>query len=345
MIDNLSGHRYAPVILAVSLSVFAAVPVNAAHTTGTVFVETENGAGVLTDLGPSAFSNVVFRNGEYFGFPFAFGGSFDAGPLTPGATTIFSSADAAFGLASASSYSSASLSTGALRAVTDSTPAPGLVASGSARAGLGDSVYFTNVTGSALPVTLSMRVDGSITGDFSTATFISGISLATTGAGCNASGQCITPLSDGTGAINSRVRGVFISGTPLYFDDYAGTTGAAIPYWTFSLAPGHDNNIGPFDYTKSIQLWVPSGLTTLDLQTNFFVACTGEGNCDFGNTAAVQFGDLPEGLSFTSQSGQFLTDLGGGGAVPEPSTWAMLIAGFGLVGATMRKRRRAIIAA
>ncbi len=30
---------------------------------------------------------------------------------------------------------------------------------------------------------------------------------------------------------------------------------------------------------------------------------------------------------------------GGGGAVPEASTWAMLIAGFGLVGASMRRRK------
>lgn len=31
-----------------------------------------------------------------------------------------------------------------------------------------------------------------------------------------------------------------------------------------------------------------------------------------------------------------------GGAVPEPSTWAMMIAGFGLAGATLRRRRTAI---
>ena len=33
-----------------------------------------------------------------------------------------------------------------------------------------------------------------------------------------------------------------------------------------------------------------------------------------------------------------------GEAVPEPESWAMLIAGFGLVGATMRRRRRALAA-
>jgi hypothetical protein len=31
--------------------------------------------------------------------------------------------------------------------------------------------------------------------------------------------------------------------------------------------------------------------------------------------------------------------------VPEPASWAMLIAGFGLTGAAMRRRRRATVAA
>ena len=33
-----------------------------------------------------------------------------------------------------------------------------------------------------------------------------------------------------------------------------------------------------------------------------------------------------------------------GGGVPEASTWAMLIAGFGLVGAAMRRRSAALAA-
>ena len=32
---------------------------------------------------------------------------------------------------------------------------------------------------------------------------------------------------------------------------------------------------------------------------------------------------------------------GGQGAVPEPTTWAMLLAGFGIVGSALRRRRRA----
>jgi hypothetical protein len=30
---------------------------------------------------------------------------------------------------------------------------------------------------------------------------------------------------------------------------------------------------------------------------------------------------------------------GGGGSVPEPATWAMMITGFGLIGAAMRRKR------
>ena len=33
-----------------------------------------------------------------------------------------------------------------------------------------------------------------------------------------------------------------------------------------------------------------------------------------------------------------------GGAIPEPATWAMLLTGFGLVGATMRRRAAATAA-
>jgi hypothetical protein len=33
-----------------------------------------------------------------------------------------------------------------------------------------------------------------------------------------------------------------------------------------------------------------------------------------------------------------------GGAIPEPATWAMLLTGFGLVGANMRRRAAATAA-
>ena len=44
---------------------------------------------------------------------------------------------------------------------------------------------------------------------------------------------------------------------------------------------------------------------------------------------------LPTGTTFKSASGVFLTDSGG---VPEPASWALMIVGFGGVGAAIRRR-------
>jgi hypothetical protein len=51
-----------------------------------------------------------------------------------------------------------------------------------------------------------------------------------------------------------------------------------------------------------------------------------------------------EGLRFTSTGVAFEFDDIAAGAVPEPATWAMMLAGFGLVGFAAR-RRRAVAAA
>ena len=39
-----------------------------------------------------------------------------------------------------------------------------------------------------------------------------------------------------------------------------------------------------------------------------------------------------------------IAEAGGGGVIPEPGTWAMLIAGFGLVGTGLRRRQVAVTA-
>jgi hypothetical protein len=58
-------------------------------------------------------------------------------------------------------------------------------------------------------------------------------------------------------------------------------------------------------------------------------------HADFGNTMSFNW-ILPDDVVAESASGVFMTGLGS--AVPEPSTWAMMIAGFGLVGVAMRRR-------
>lgn len=53
-----------------------------------------------------------------------------------------------------------------------------------------------------------------------------------------------------------------------------------------------------------------------------------------------------DGIYFTADDFTFerLVPYGQAGAVPEPATWAMLIAGFGLVGAAARRRKAAALA-
>jgi hypothetical protein len=61
------------------------------------------------------------------------------------------------------------------------------------------------------------------------------------------------------------------------------------------------------------------------------------GTADFYNTGTFRFANLGTGVSMQSASGVFLSNAA---AVPEPATWAMMIVGFGAVGASIRYGRR-----
>lgn len=73
------------------------------------------------------------------------------------------------------------------------------------------------------------------------------------------------------------------------------------------------------------------------------------GGSVLGNATAFYKFDAGTGtttipFATNGSSGWVLYQTGGAGAVPEPATWAMMIAGFGLVGATMRRRRGSAVA-
>ena len=50
-------------------------------------------------------------------------------------------------------------------------------------------------------------------------------------------------------------------------------------------------------------------------------------------------------VTFASSSNSFEVDALSGSAVPEPATWAMMITGFGLAGAAIRRRRNVLAVA
>ena len=58
--------------------------------------------------------------------------------------------------------------------------------------------------------------------------------------------------------------------------------------------------------------------------------------------AKVGAGESISGLTFASSQNSFEIDDISGSAVPEPATWAMMITGFGLAGAAIRRRRNTL---
>ena len=145
---------------------------------------------------------------------------------------------------------------------------------------------------------------------------------------------------------------IYNSGTSISFfwnNAIAGTAGgvagtATGPY--LSLATGAVVS------AASTFTAVTSGLQTAAFQTsgphilgfrfyNETTSATNYGYLTITNTATSGFPATVTNWSYEN-TGAAIT-VGGGavsGAVPEPATWGMMLAGFGIVGGTMRRRQR-----
>ncbi|OSZ72882.1 hypothetical protein CAP39_03915 [Sphingomonas sp. IBVSS1] len=76
---------------------------------------------------------------------------------------------------------------------------------------------------------------------------------------------------------------------------------------------------------------------------------TAGGTCDFAHTVTWggvsqvlnQHGNVVTGVNITGATGANYAQ-SFAGAVPEPASWAMMLAGFGLAGVMLRRQRRAL---
>lgn len=91
---------------------------------------------------------------------------------------------------------------------------------------------------------------------------------------------------------------------------------------------------------------VNAGMTIADWASTLTGATVSGISVGAGSTAGVGYHAFADNVSLTRNGVTTTYNFEiAGGAVPEPATWAMLILGMGLVGGTMRSRRRNVTVA
>lgn len=148
----------------------------------------------------------------------------------------------------------------------------------------------------------------------------------------------------------------------------AGSAQAA-QYLTLTGSSGvfGDDDVGPGDFTRTFTFDVPTGFTltsltitsaaTTDPATNLDFAEVSFNGTDFVTveTGAAEFRRLlnqpvlsvgntifvrgTSGADSSFSGTITLANTGGGNAIPEPATWAMMLAGFGAAGMAARSRK------
>ncbi len=159
--------------------------------------------------------------------------------------------------------------------------------------------------------------------------------LTNIGVGFVLDGELIQLGPQGNGFIDERfsfgsANARYVAGFGVVnFNNDAGWVSSS---WDFSR-PGEVRFSGIYALTGASQ--------TIGLSKQLIAEAGGGLSVMFGSTSKL-FLDLPANVSFASNSGVLLQ--GNPGGVPEPASWAMLISGFGLVGAVARRRRVAVAA-
>lgn len=206
---------------------------------------------------------------------------------------------------------------------------------------ISDIITFNNQSGETAYMTFGYRFDGQYTSPLGYSDgYVSGaLGLAMSNVRADIDGMPTGDLTwAGSGATvggiaqanwdmnsGSFVQDYYFSGTP---DDFAFTQ-------VFDMAGGAVG--GTFQSIFAI----PTGYSQLGFAFTLTLDCRGRATtCDFGNTGALSMGETPDGVSWTSGSGVLFSTLGGPvtPGVPEPAAWALLIIGFGAVGAAARRR-------
>lgn len=106
-----------------------------------------------------------------------------------------------------------------------------------------------------------------------------------------------------------------------------------------SYGPQFTYDVGPIGAGNPIDAGVTFPFTDAD-NTTFLTRVTG---ADPSNIVDIYTSAGIEGVP-ALLANQFVISGGGGGGVPEPATWAMMVLGFGGIGFAMRRKQTAVLA-
>jgi hypothetical protein len=107
--------------------------------------------------------------------------------------------------------------------------------------------------------------------------------------------------------------------------------------WSVSSKIGNWTQFGPDRFVGSLTVNMARPNVNIYMGLSNY-----NGFSDFMHTAEFNM-SLPNGISYTSDSGVFLASDSGTSAVPEAATWTMLLVGFGVIGILLRRRPRSNI--
>ena len=136
---------------------------------------------------------------------------------------------------------------------------------------------------------------------------------------------------------STRLSGTTVRiGNPFTNLGWSGFTGPA-NWGSNSYAPFASSKTGSF-FVLELGIY---GSPRVFVPKNYIFGSSLNGTATFAGETFASIGLEAGQYVYTSPGGQTITiNIGDVSAVPEPASWALVIAGFGLVGATMRCARR-----